>query len=128
MRDRLTPTPRDLAARLGAVYDRHGWERAIRYSELRPDVRLVAMMLAHHADTNGHIPSGQVLIAGRLAKACGLRPDDRVRGALSVLENRGYISRPAGLRGPDILPRPLTLTLPPGYLPTAPNPRPRSHP
>ncbi|MEW2636439.1 hypothetical protein AB0903_33585 [Streptomyces sp. NPDC048389] len=128
MHDRPIPTPGDVAARPPLSYDRHGWERAIRYSQFKPDVRLVAMMLAHHADADGHIPSGHALIAGRLAKACGLRPDDRVRGALGLLEKRGYLSRPRGERGPNILPRPVTLTLPPGHLPTAPDPRPGSHP
>lgn len=107
-------------------YDRHGWEQAIRFSELKPDVRLVAMMLAHYASPMGCLGS-EAMIAGRLAKACGLRPDDRVRGALGVLERRGYLLRlPAPLSpgGHVVGPRPANLTLPRDYAPPQPGGRP----
>lgn len=98
-------------------YERQAWEQAIRFSELKSDARLVAMMLAHYARPTGTV-SGDVLIAGRLAKACGLRPDDRVRGALSLLERRGYLTRqPAQRTPPGHAPRPVALTLPPRYQP-----------
>lgn len=137
---RPVPTPRDLAPRTAVAadapapsdappsdappYDRHTWEQAVRFSELRPDARLVAMMLAHYARPTG-IVSGDVLIVGRMAKACGLRPDDRVRGALSVLERRGYLTRPPAQLAPSgyaCRPRPVTLTLPPSYRPPHPGP------
>lgn len=98
-----------LAAR--PLFDRHTWEQAIRYSELHPYSRLMAMMLAHYADGCGHIPSSDVLVAARLAKACNVPVQD-VHISLAVLYRERFIDRgePSGHT-----PRSVTLTLPPGY-------------
>lgn len=103
------PTPRDVAhTPAPAPYSRRVWEQAIRHSILHPYSRLMAMMLAHYADTAGHIPSSDVLVAARLAKACGVPVQD-AHISLSVLYRERYIDR-----GPSIghMPRSVTLTLP----------------
>ncbi|QQM44981.1 hypothetical protein [Streptomyces liliifuscus] len=108
-----------LAAR--PLFDRHTWEQAIRYSELHPYSRLLAMMLAHYADGTGHIPSSDVLVAPRLAKACNVPVQD-VHISLSVLYRERYIDRgePSGHT-----PRSVTLSFPPGYQrPHSPGDRP----
>jgi hypothetical protein len=124
------PTPRDLAAMPAAAglaaepaaaaaarsFDRHTWEQAIRYSTLHPYSRLLAMMLAHYANGSGHIPSSDVLVAARLAKACGI-PQQDAHISLAVLYRERYIDRgPTGGHSP----RSVTLTLPPSYRPPHP--------
>jgi hypothetical protein len=124
---RPVPTPRDIAAQAAVPacqapatpagsgptrrFDRHTWEQAIRYSTLHPYSRLLAMMLAHYADGRGHIPSGEVLVAPRLAKVCGIPVQD-VHISLNVLYRERYIDR--GEAGGHT-PRSVTLTLPPSY-------------
>lgn len=94
-----------------APYNRGTWEQAVRYSDLHPFSRLLAMMLAHYADGAGHIPSSDILAAPRLAKACNVSLQN-IGMSLNVLYRERYLDRgPVGGHAP----RSVTLTLPPSY-------------
>lgn len=107
-----TPTPRDLAARSrrpevlthpvpapGAApgraageWSRDGFESAVRVSELHPNARLVAFLLAQLADATGFIAAENVPERYGLARAANL-PDIRVRRSLASLTERQWMTR-----------------------------------
>lgn len=108
------PTPRDLAARAARpqVLDRpapapvpppaptvgHGWSReayevAVRFSEMHPNARLVAFILAHFADPDtGVIAAARVPELRNLARAAGIN-DTKARYSLTALTHREFIVR-----------------------------------
>jgi hypothetical protein len=117
---RGAPTPADLAHRQAVPatpapaappYDRDLWERAVFASDLHLPTRLIAMWLAHHAGTSGHIPAGGPQDAGSLAKESSVAPK-ATRLALTKLERDGYITRPDIHTWKHRYVRPITLTLP----------------
>lgn len=81
-------------------------------SDLHRSTRLVAFVLAHHADAAGHLPAGGVQSSGRLAHLAWITPK-QARIALQQLEVRGFFERP-DIRAwpPQEMVRPVTLTLP----------------
>ncbi|PZG97824.1 hypothetical protein C1I97_25145 [Streptomyces sp. NTH33] len=95
-----------------AAYDRAVWERALLTSTVRRDLRLLGLILSHHADAAGCLPAGGIQHAESL---CALmRMEGRkVRQALNELELAHFIRRPNLHTWPrrDIV-RPITLTLP----------------
>ncbi|MDX3748703.1 hypothetical protein [Streptomyces sp. AK08-02] len=115
MADSLTrPTPSLLARpRPTPPYNRSVWERAVLTGGLQVHARLLALVLAHHAGDSGHIPAGHVQDARNLAPEAGMS-GKVVRISLNFLMAEGYISRPSILDWTGNLPRPVTLTMPPG--------------
>ncbi|MFJ9243778.1 hypothetical protein [Streptomyces sp. NPDC101776] len=132
MQTRSTPTPSDLverqaepdvvdhqaepdapsSARSAALpYDRRLWEQAVLASDLYVPTRLIALVLAHHADASGHIPAGGPQSAGSMARECAVEPKTAQR-ALVKLENDGYLTRPDIRTWTPRYIRPITLTLP----------------
>lgn len=95
------PTPAALASRASAAapvpaagYDRAVWERAVLASDLSHDGRTVALVLAHHADADGHLPAGGAQSARHLASLTR-RDARKVRLALNELELQHFIRRPS---------------------------------
>jgi hypothetical protein len=118
---RPVPTPGDLAIAhrppaaaspaLVPSYDRRAWESAVFASALHMPTRLIALLLAHHADASGHIPASGPQSAGRLARESGVSPK-ATRLALTKLELDGYIRRPDIHTWKAREVRPITLALP----------------
>lgn len=116
---RTIPTTAPAAPRTG--YERTVWERALLASELRRDLRLVGLILAHHATVDGRLP-----IDGpqRVESLCALAHINgkNIRVILRELECAGFLRRPnlATWRNRQAS-RPIALTLPataagPGHL------------
>lgn len=74
-------------------YDRPVWEHALLASDLRRDLRLVGLVLAHHADPLGRLP---VDGPQRVESLCALARIDgkRIRVILRELELSGFLRRP----------------------------------
>lgn len=123
MADQMTrPTPRDLAAvhRNAAArpapaptpYERERWETAVLASHnLHSNARLVAFLLAHHADEAGEIPAGGPQHAERLAQESALM-GRFARLSLNVLQTEGFLTRPPIDSWKSEQVRPITLTMP----------------
>lgn len=104
------PTPRDLAVRTrrpeaiehpapalapraGRTWDREAFETAIRFSDLHPNARLCAFLLAHFADPHtGVIASERVPELRSLARAAGIN-DVKARYSLAGLTHRQWMAR-----------------------------------
>lgn len=125
---RPAPTPRDLdperrrstsARPTPAPYDRHAWEAAVMAASLHSNGRLVALVLAHHADEDGQIPAGGPQHAAQLAHDTGLQ-GRFARISLNTLEKEGLIWRPpiGDWEAREV--RPVTLTMPPATTLTQP--------
>lgn len=108
---RTIPTPATAPA-FRRPFDRAAWESTLLASDLRRDLRLVGLILAHHADATGRLP---VDGPQRLESLCALAHinGDRIRVILRELEASGYLRRPNlhTWRNRDAA-RPITLTLP----------------
>lgn len=118
MADSLTrPTPRLLdhnghGRSLPAPYDRARWEQAVLDDgDLHPHAKLLALVLAHHADASGHLPTGGPQHTARLARETGVSPKG-TRLSLTGLELEGYLRRPDihSWKGREV--RPISLALP----------------
>lgn len=106
------PTPAPVTA-AAAAYERAAWECMVLASGLHRNTRIVALVLAHHADTAGYLPSGGVQLPARLAHLARITPK-QARLALQQLTNWHYLTRPDIRDWPPSAPvRPVTLTLPP---------------
>ncbi|MFG2515992.1 hypothetical protein [Streptomyces sp. NPDC048584] len=108
---RTIPTP---AAALAPrePFDRTAFERALLGSQLRRDLRLVGLILAHHADPVGHLPADG---PQRVDSLCALARIDgkRIRVILRELELSGFMRRPNLHTWRDRLAaRPIHLTIP----------------
>lgn len=114
MADSLTrPTPSLLAAARPTPpsYSRSAWEHAVMTGGLEAHARLLALVLAHHADDSGHIPAGDVQDARNLAPETAMA-GKLVRLSLDFLLAAGYISRPSIHDWSGNRSRPITLTMP----------------
>ncbi|MFJ8140625.1 hypothetical protein [Streptomyces sp. NPDC096013] len=111
-----TPAPEGLARRQAQPappYDRAQWERAVMSSPLHRNTRIVAFVLAHHADELGVVCAGGVQAPTRLEHLARITPK-QARLALQQLENWHFFVRPDIRDWPPGSPvRPLALTLPP---------------
>ena len=76
-----------------AVYDRATWERAVMASGMHTSARLIALILAHHADDHGVIAAGGRQDAELLAEDSGIA-GKYARISLTRLECTHFISRP----------------------------------
>ncbi|KPC86279.1 hypothetical protein ADL35_12415 [Streptomyces sp. NRRL WC-3753] len=105
------PTPAALAP--PATYARARWESAVMASDLHRNSRIIAFVLAHHADADGHLPAGGIQHATRLAHLGRITPR-QARLSLAQLGARGFITRPdiATWEPQDDVVRPITLTMP----------------
>ncbi|MFM9594499.1 hypothetical protein ACKI1O_34565 [Streptomyces scabiei] len=103
------PVPSAPARPEPAAYDRAAWERAVMASSMHSNCRLIAMVLAHHADEHGRITGG-AQDAELLAQESGVQAK-YVRISLNQLERRRYMRRPSIQDWPDDAGiRPITLT------------------
>lgn len=136
-----TPTPRDLSVRkrrpealerpepaaesapaptAGRTWDREAYETGIRFSDLHPNARLCAFLLAHFADPHtGVIASERVPELRSLARAAGIN-EVKVRYSLAGLTHRQWMAR-APYDSDRQLHGAITLTIPAGQ----PQPRAR---
>lgn len=107
------PTPSLLAVPRPTrpAYSRSAWERAVLTGGLQEHDRLLALVLAHHAGDSGHIPAGDVQDARNLAPETAMS-GKAVRLSLSLLLDKGYISRPSIHDWTGNRARPVTLTMP----------------
>lgn len=94
-------------------FDRWRWESAVLASSLPRFPRMVALILAHHADAVGYLPAGGFRQESKNL-AAEARIDSRtIRRVLNELEGAGWIHRPDSTTWPNpTQTRPITLTLP----------------
>lgn len=122
METRPVPTPAVLAATHrppasrpadAPPYDRRLWESAVQAdTSLFHAPRLLALVLAHHAGTDGYLPAGGIQHIGELARLTGL-PQKSVKLSLRDLDRAGMLQRPPAAPGQQThVARPITLTLP----------------
>ncbi|MCC9712050.1 hypothetical protein E4N62_46715 [Streptomyces sp. MNU76] len=90
---RATASGRPGPARPAPAYDRAVWERAVMADDLHTSARLIALILAHHADDQGVIAPGGRQDARLLAQDSGIE-GKFVRISLERLERCHFISRP----------------------------------
>ncbi|MEU9654427.1 hypothetical protein AB0E00_36800 [Streptomyces sp. NPDC048110] len=104
------PTP--AAVTPPRAYERARWESAILSSDLHRNSRIIAFVLAHHADADGHLPAGGIQHASRLAHLGRITPR-QARLSLTQLGARGFITRPdiATWEPQDEVVRPITLSM-----------------
>lgn len=96
-----------------STYDRHEWESALQASDLYQQVRLVGLVLAHHAGPVGYLPEAGIQSLPRLSRLAAL-PRREAKLGLRDLERAGFIWRePVPPGRLTQLARPLTLTMPP---------------
>lgn len=94
------------------AYDRATWERAVMASGMHTSARLIALILAHHADDQGVIAAGGRQDANLIAQDSGIEAK-YARISLTRLERTHFLWRPPietwdeknGVR-------PITLTVP----------------
>ncbi|MCZ0996377.1 hypothetical protein O1L44_29985 [Streptomyces noursei] len=94
------------------AYDRATWERAVMASGMHTSARLIALILAHHADDQGVIAAGGRQDAHLIAQDSGIEAK-YARISLTRLERTHFLRRPPietwdeknGVR-------PITLTVP----------------
>jgi hypothetical protein len=109
---RTAPTPSAPARTAPVAYDRATWERAVMASGMHTSARLIALILAHHADAQGQIAAGGPQDARLLAQESGIEAK-YVRVSLTRLERIHFISRPSihTWEDKDAV-RPVSLTMP----------------
>lgn len=111
------------------AFDRHRWTEAVLSSGLQVNARIVALVLAHLADTAGHLPAGgRQQQAQPMAARTALTPNE-VRISLKVLGLTGFIERPSlDTWEPQQTVRPITLRMPPAAAAPTPAPAPAVRP